>query len=238
MNHEHGESCGPVFPEKIEAVATELAERAAEATRKAGPLPILPMPKETCGPTVNVEPAGGENAAPPAAKPEVITRKQFKEYLRWHFTVRRSIVKACGHKINLTSFADPRHNCDSCWFAYFQNNGQMTQIADECFQNAGRDVLERSRGKRFVKYFLRIMSTIARFQREAAEAQKAQEKTNGEANVSGGGSATSGIDSVGSTEQSSGEHVTDDTQTIGGIPESGSPVDYIAEAEVNSEETA
>jgi len=102
--------------------------------------------------------------------PPHMTRKVWKEMMRIHFTVRRPTVKGCGHKINIE--ADPRNNCPECWFAYFQNNGKMTQIADECFNEAGRDVLERSRGKKFTRYFLRFMSTIARFQREAALAEK------------------------------------------------------------------
>jgi hypothetical protein len=116
--------------------------------------------------------------------PPQMTRKVWKEMMRIHFTVRRSTVKSCGHKINIQS--DPRNNCPDCWFAYFQNNKSVTQIADECFTEAGGDVLERSRGKKFVRYFIRFMSTVARFQREAAE--KAKENSNAEENTNSGGS--------------------------------------------------
>lgn len=217
----------------------ELEAAVAELAQRAGTNPAPELESKLDPPTQLTDEAKAEVPQEPAAPitPPVLTRKMFKEYLRWHFTVRRSVVKACGHKINLAT--DPRHNCDSCWFAYFQNNGQMTQIADECFQQAGRDVLERSRGKTFVKYFLRFMSTIARFQREAAEAQKAQEKNNGEANVSGGGSDAEGSLS-GHAEGGTGSigQLAGNGPTIGGIPENGSPIDYVAETEIDSETTA
>jgi hypothetical protein len=124
--------------------------------------------------------------------PPQMTRKVWKEMMRIHFTVRRGTAPGCGHKLSsinvpnekgentLFITSDPRKNCDSCWFTYFNTNGQMTNIADECFREAGRDVLERSRGKRFVRYFLRFMSTIARFQREQeqnANIQKSEGQT-------------------------------------------------------------
>jgi hypothetical protein len=155
-------------------------------------------------------------------KPVQFTRKMWKEYMRVNFTVRRDIVRACGHKLSHTT--DPRTNCESCWFAYFNTNGQMTQIADECFNEAGRDVLERSRGKNFVKQFLKFMSTVARFQREAAEAAE-KEKANGEV-VSGGGNNSNGCEGTGSVQ------ITGEPQTIGGIRSDSGYTGYqIAEGE-------
>jgi hypothetical protein len=152
--------------------------------------------------------------------PKQMTRQVWKQMMRIHFTVRRGLAQPCGHKLSTTTVlddkgkqsvfitADPRKNCSSCWFTYFNTNGQMTQIADECFQNAGRDVLERSRGKKFVKYFLMFMSTVARFQREAAE-RATKEKSNGveiESTGSAGGDSTtdSGIGGVVGEAQSIG----------------------------------
>lgn len=131
--------------------------------------------------------------------PPKLTREAWKLALRTYFTVRRNRVTACGHKFNPES--DPRTNCQDCWFAYLQTNGQMTQIAHECFQEAGRDVLERARGRKFVRMFLKFMSTVARMQKEA-EAKKAQETENAESNT--GDSSAPAID-----------------RTIGGIPETG-----------------
>jgi hypothetical protein len=93
-----------------------------------------------------------------------LTQTEFKKLLRMYFTVRHGSVKGCGHKLDVNN--DPRNHCEYCWFAYFNTNGQMAQTADECFTNEGEDVLVRIRGKKFVKYFKRFMSTLARFKRE------------------------------------------------------------------------
>lgn len=117
-----------------------------------------------------------ENAINP---PKQLTKKEIKALFRAYFTVRRDRVKSCGHKFDMAR--DPRTGCEDCWFAYFGNNGPMTQTADECFQKEGRQTLERIRGKRFVKKFLKFMSTLARFQAEAkAAAALAAEKENNE----------------------------------------------------------
>ena len=114
-----------------------------------------------------------ENAINP---PKKLTQKEIKALFRAYFTVRRDRVKSCGHKFDMAR--DPRTGCEDCWYAYMANNGPMTQTADECFQKEGRQTLERIRGKRFVKYFLRFMSTLARFQAEAkaAAAKKEEEQ--------------------------------------------------------------
>jgi hypothetical protein len=166
---------------------------------------------------VNAEPEVSttvpEVGAPePAAAPTMpkMTRKDWGRIMNAQFTVR-GFDLACGHKLSLARNAegkfyipsDPKNNCDVCWFSYFNNNGSMVQLADECFTVAGRDVLERSRGKKFVKYFLRFMSTVARFQREEAAKAAAQENSNGNTNndtnvtdgASGRGAGDSATDS-------------------------------------------
>lgn len=143
--------------DELEAAVAELAER-------AGTHPITvtedALPKTAPEPSPETDPI----------VPPQMTKKVWKEMMRIHFTVRRPLVKSCGHKINTQS--DPRNNCESCWYAYFNNNKTMTEIADDCFRNAGRDVLERSRGKRFTKMFLRFMSTINRLVQEAAQKEE------------------------------------------------------------------
>ena len=184
--------------EQLNEIAEELFERReiafqkaktefmAEVDKPADPVLSTTVPKMS---TSQLSPVGQEEVAGEIAKgqhdpivPPQMTRKVWKQMMRIHFTVRRGLAQPCGHKLatimvpdekgKSTVFitSDPRKNCESCWFTYFNTNGQMTQIADDCFQNAGRDVLERSRGKKFVRYFLRFMSTIARFQKESQDA--------------------------------------------------------------------
>ena len=177
--------------------------------------------------------------------PPQMTRQVWKQMMRMHFTIRRGTAPGCGHKLSSINVpnekgentifitSDPRKNCDSCWFTYFNTNGQMTNIADECFREAGRDVLERSRGKRFVKYFLRFMSTLARFQREAAEKAAANgvEANGTEGTVvpdgtNGGGDSTtdSSIGGVAGEAQSIGQVSSDPSVVTEGAVD-GSPVE-------------
>lgn len=165
--------------------------------------------------------------------PPKMTRKVWKQMMRMHFTVRRATVKTCGHKINIES--DPRNNCPECWFAYFNNNGQMTKIADECFTEAGRDVLERSRGKKFVKYFLMFMSTIARFQREAAARAIAEKEAKSvEESETNGTSGDAGDDRGGSpvTDTSIGG-IAGEAENIGGVSSEASVNDFVPENPIN-----
>jgi hypothetical protein len=90
------------------------------------------------------------------------------------FTVRHKVVKACGHKLNTSQ--DPRHaGCESCWFAFFSTNGDLTNLANECFQEGGEALLTKFRGTKFTKNFLRYMSTLARFQKEAEAAKESKD---------------------------------------------------------------
>ena len=242
--------------EQLEAVADELAERAAITAHQELDPPVTltdwaPNKKMEIGDTVilngeetkvtgvSMSKEGKDEikseAAASLAKsehdpivPPKMTRKVWKEMMRIHFTVRRPTVKSCGHKINIQS--DPRNNCADCWFAYFQNNGQMTQIADECFTQAGRDVLERSRGKKFVKFFLMFMSTIARFQREAAARAIAEKEAK-----------ANGTETESSTGNPGGESEADtsigglagEAESIGGLSADPSVHDFIAENPIN-----
>ena len=209
--------------EQMNEMAEELFERSAAEQPVAVLSTTVP---ETS--TSQLSPVGQEEVAVALSKaqhdpivPKQMTRQVWKQMMRMHFTVRRGIAPGCGHKLSSINIpnekgentifitSDPRKNCDSCWYTYFNTNGQMTAIADECFREAGRDVLERSRGRRFVKYFLRFMSTIARFQREAAEKAAANGiKIDGPESSNGGGDST--------TDSSIGG-IVGEAQSIGGI---------------------
>jgi hypothetical protein len=245
--------------EQMNEMAEQLFERVNETIREdfdkavveheaANPTPAA-LPPLSEGPVTQLSPVGQEEVAAALSKaehdpivPKQMTRQVWKQMMRIHFTIRRGTAPGCGHKLSSINVpnekgentifitSDPRKNCDSCWFTYFNTNGQMTNIADECFREAGRDVLERSRGKRFVKYFLRFMSTIARFQREAAEKAAANGvEVNGtegsEDSVGGGSPATdSSIGGVAGEAQSIGQVSSDPSVVTEGAVD-GSPVE-------------
>jgi hypothetical protein len=230
--------------EELNAVAEELFERIetvheeekALLNQDAPPALSKEVPAD---PVSQLSPVGQEEVAGELARaqqdpivPKQMTRQVWKQMMRMHFTVRRGKAQPCGHKLASTLDAeghvvitsDPRRNCEHCWFTYFNTNGTMTNIADECFRESGRDVLERSRGKKFVKYFLMFMSTIARFQREAAEKAAANGVEIESTGNSGGGDSA--------TDQSIGG-VAGEARNIGGINEGSDSVSVGAEDPIN-----
>ena len=108
---------------------------------------------------------------------------EYKKMMSVYFTQKRDRVEHCGHKYH--SENQPRNNCPYCWFAYFQINGSTTQIAEECYQKEGQDILVRTKGEKFVKNFLRFMSTLAYmkenkingFEREVGSDQNSREES-------------------------------------------------------------
>lgn len=103
-----------------------------------------------------------ELMAEDAAKPKELSHSEYKAAMRAYFTRRNPTVQACGHKFK----GEPKNNCTECWYAFFQNYGELTKTADEVFQNEGRQALEALKGKKFVKYFIGFMAAVANFVKE------------------------------------------------------------------------
>lgn len=89
-----------------------------------------------------------------------LSLKEYKNLMRQYFTVRRPIVQGCGHKIDVDDRDGPRNNCESCWFAFFNNHGEMVQTVDEMIQKHGSETVVRMRGVKFLKMFRSFMSTL------------------------------------------------------------------------------
>ncbi len=98
-----------------------------------------------------------------------------------YFTVRHVLLTDCGHRIDMTN--EPKTNCENCWFQWLNRHGKLVETADQFFREYGKPRLVAMRGAKFVRNFLRFMSTIAHF---AAE-QKAQGETNGNNDQQGRG---------------------------------------------------
>jgi hypothetical protein len=91
---------------------------------------------------------------------EVIpTLSEIKQARRVYWTVRNPIVQACGHK--LKEMAEPKNNCEYCWFTFFNTYGELTKSVDEAFREHGKDFVVNLRGTKFVKNFTRFMSTLS-----------------------------------------------------------------------------
>ena len=113
--------------------------------------------------------------ATPAPDPVIpkITRAQIGKIRKQHITVQHSRVVGCGHRLDLKR--QPRHNnCENCWWAWFQNNGEMVKTADEAFQSGHPEIIVMLQGNKFYKNFLKFMATVARLEAQ----MKPQEESN------------------------------------------------------------
>jgi len=129
------------------------------------------------------------------------------------FTVRHILLEDCQHKMDMQN--QPKTGCENCWYQWLNHHGTLVQTAHEFYQQFGKERLVAMRGAKFVKMFLRFMSTIAHM----IEEQKKQEATNVnrtgassvyEGQVGGEGNAVETLDSRG--EGQAGEVSNDATQ--------------------------
>ena len=100
--------------------------------------------------------------ATPAPEPVIpkLTKAQIGQARKQFITVKNPRVRGCKHRLNLKS--QPRHrNCESCWMAWLQNNGEMVKTADEAYQSGHPEIIIMLQGEKFYKNFLSFMSTIA-----------------------------------------------------------------------------
>lgn len=144
--------------------------------------------------------AAAVDTAPIPEAPKTPSRKEWGKIMRLFFTVQRGRATKCGHRIGTVQYspdgknkvvinAEPRDNCEYCWFAFFNDNADMVATADQCFAEEGESTLVRIRGKKFTKNYLKFMSTMSKFQKELAEqAEAARKEANGSGQVN-----TSGI---------------------------------------------
>lgn len=101
--------------------------------------------------------------------------QQEKKNNRYWVTRQLQRIKECGHKFS--AYEEPKTNCEWCWFTFFNSNGELVKTADECFREEGKDVLERIRGKKFTKMFIRFMATVAQFVKEQQKNEVREENT-------------------------------------------------------------
>lgn len=149
---------------------------------------------ESLGETGSETGAAGPDA--PAA-PRQISANDIKQIRRAYFTVRHDRVEPCGHRFDRMN--EPRTNCHSCWFAWLNSHGTLTQAVEEAFQKQGAHFVIKMRGQKFLKMFLKFMATVAAMQ---AAAQKETEK---EAEIG----QTGEMGGAGSNREVAGETVRD-----------------------------
>jgi hypothetical protein len=92
-----------------------------------------------------------------------ITLGDIKKLNKLYTTVQHPRVKACMHRLDLSR--QPRHrNCETCWFAFFQNHGEVVQQLDEMHNLGKTDEIIMLQGIKFYKMWRRFMATVAQWQ--------------------------------------------------------------------------
>ena len=108
--------------------------------------------------------------------PKQITELQLRQLRGKYFTIRHDLVKECGHKIDRMN--EPSIGCEWCWWTWLSGHGELVKTTDEALQEHGKEFVIKLRGRRYLKYFLRFMSTLARFKKE--QEQQCQQKEVGQ----------------------------------------------------------
>jgi hypothetical protein len=57
----------------------------------------------------------------------------------------------------------PKNNCETCWFNWFNSHAKLIEVADEFYRAHGKKPMIALRGEKFVKNFLRFMATVHHF---------------------------------------------------------------------------
>lgn len=115
----------------------------------------------------------------PDGKRVEITRAEYKAAMRTEFTVKNNVNPMCGHRVTVGSVPS-HHNCEACWFAYFQVHGEVTKLADEIFQQHGKKeaeaIITQIKGRKFFRNFLKFMSTVAKLKADIESAKEQDEQ--------------------------------------------------------------
>ena len=175
-------------------------------------VPESPEPPVSEPPNAVITPDGVQELPPwligSDGKPLPINERTLRLIRGKTFTVRH-IPLTCGHKMDLQN--QPKTGCETCWWEWLNNHSTLVQTAHEFYQQFGKERLVAMRGAKFVKMFLRFMSTVAHMIEEQKKQEAANADRTGESSGSQGeGSAVKAADS--GRESQTGESGDDSTQ--------------------------
>lgn len=91
-----------------------------------------------------------------------LTEGEIKKLRKQYITVQHPKVVGCKHRLDLSR--QPRHrNCQTCWFAWFNNHGEIVQQLDEMHTASGDAVIVQLQGKKFYHRWRQFMATVAQW---------------------------------------------------------------------------
>jgi len=115
---------------------TQLTEGAKEALKEQGNHPYGP----------------GE-VPPPTKQQQILSRKQFGEWRRATFTVKKPHVSTCQHSFSMQS--PPTNNCMDCWYIYFTKCVDLELLHAQFRVDVGKT--RSLYGDKYVKMFRRFI---------------------------------------------------------------------------------
>ncbi len=124
--------------------------------------------------------AQGTPEIPLERQQEPPTPGELKKLRKQYVTIQHPRVVACQHRLNLSK--QPRQrNCESCWFAWLQNHGELVQQLDEMHTSGNDFLIVQLQGKKFFKRWTQFMSTIAQWQKDQAAQEISDREINEQA---------------------------------------------------------
>ena len=117
---------------------------------------VQPEDSERLVPQVPPELQPDKDGNPPSITPELIRQLRGK-----YFTVKHVRLTDCGHLLDMVN--QPKNNCETCWFNWFNSHAKLIEVADEFYRTHGKQPMIAMRGVKFVKNFLRFMATVHHF---------------------------------------------------------------------------
>lgn len=104
-----------------------------------------------------------------------LTEDEIKKLRKQYITVQHPRVIGCKHRLDLSR--QPRHrNCQTCWFAWFNNHGEVVQQLDEMHTAGGDTLIVQLQGKKFLHRWRQFMATVAQWQK-VGEVTETNEQT-------------------------------------------------------------
>jgi hypothetical protein len=156
-----------IFPTELElAAAVDTGERPFVAPEPETVPDEAGIPEAVEGDKPQSPPAGYENVPqelwPDAnGNPPQLTEKLLSKLRGKYFTVKHPRLTDCGHLLDMIN--QPKNNCQTCWWTWFNSHPQLIEVADQFFRTHGKNAMISMRGEKFVKMFLRFMSTVHHF---------------------------------------------------------------------------
>lgn len=118
-----------------------------------------------------VETAEQQQAAIPLEREHVEpTPGELKKLRKQYVTIQHPRVVACQHRLDLSR--QPRHrNCQSCWFAWLNEHGEIVQQLDEMHTSGNDAIIIQLQGSKFFKRWLQFMATVAQWKQQEQNEQ-------------------------------------------------------------------